>query len=298
MILAAIDIGSNAARLLVVEVQYKKSKTHFKELNYVRIPLRLGFDVFQNGSIGNSKKEALFDMMHAFSLLMKLHNVDHYLAYATSAMRDAMNQTEVIETIQSKTGIHVQIISGDEEATIIFENHIAEYLTESKSYLYIDVGGGSTELTLFHKSKVIYQHSFNIGTIRILTDKVLKDEWDEMKDVLTKLSGQFKEIMGIGSGGNINKLYSLSKTKPSKIIGYQTIKYYYNAMRPLTVQKRMEQFNMSQDRADVIVPALQIYKNVMQWGNIAEVYVPRIGFVNGMIQHLYDETTKNMNTLP
>lgn len=146
MILAAIDIGSNAARLLVVEVQYKKSKVHFKELNYVRIPLRLGFDVFQNGSIGNSKKEELFDMMLAFSLLMKLHKVEHYLAYATSAMRDATNKKEVIETIQYKTGMNVQVISGDEEATIIFENHIAEYLSESKSYLYIDVGGGSTRI--------------------------------------------------------------------------------------------------------------------------------------------------------
>lgn len=149
------------------------------------------------------------------------------------------------------------------------------------------------ELTLFDHSKVIYQHSFNIGTIRILTEKVVKDEWDEMKNVLTKLSGQFKEIMGIGSGGNINKLYSISKTKPSKIIGYQTIQYYYNAMRPLSVQKRMVQFNMSQDRADVIVPALQIYKNVMQWANIVAIYVPRIGFVNGMIQHLYDEKSKS-----
>ena len=216
MILAAIDIGSNAARLLICEVIKKGKEVTFNKLNLLRIPVRLGFDVFEKGSIGGQKRRMLINTIKSFNNLMKVYEVDHYMACATSAMRDAENAKEIIKEIKSETSIEIEVITGELEAEIIYENHIAEFLDNNKSYLYADVGGGSTELTLYHKGKVIIQKSFNIGTVRLLTNKVKDSTWEEMKETLKDLSKKYDDIIGIGSGGNINKVYAIAGAKPSK----------------------------------------------------------------------------------
>lgn len=188
MILAAIDIGSNAARLLICEVIKKGKEVTFNKLNLLRIPVRLGFDVFEKGSIGGQKRRMLINTIKSFNNLMKVYEVEHYMACATSAMRDAENAKEIIKEIKSETSIEIEVITGELEAEIIYENHIAEFLDNNKSYLYADVGGGSTELTLYHKGKIIIQKSFNIGTVRLLTNKVKDSTWEEMKETLKDLS--------------------------------------------------------------------------------------------------------------
>ena len=289
MILAAIDIGSNAARILICEVEKRGKETNFNRLNLLRIPLRLGFDVFEKGFIGSKKKKMLIDTIKTFKQLMKVYEVEHYMACATSAMRDAENSKEIIKEIEEETSIEIEIISGELEAEIIYENHFAELLDNQKSYLYIDVGGGSTELTLYHKSKVVLQKSFNVGTVRILTKKVKDTTWDELKDTLKALSRDYDNLIGIGSGGNINKLFSISGTKNGKPLETSTIKEIYEEMEPLEVEERMHKYNIRQDRAEVLVPALTIYTSILKWANIEEIYVPKIGLADGLIHHLYDQ---------
>ena len=289
MILAAIDIGSNAARLLICEVVIKGKETEFNRLNIVRIPLQLGFDVFEKGFIGSRKKKMLIDTIKAYKQLMKVYEVEHYMACATSAMRDAQNAKEIIKEIEEETSIEIEVISGELEAEIIYENHFAELLDDKKSYLYIDVGGGSTELTLYHKSKVVLQKSFNVGTVRILTKKVKDSTWDDLKDTLKDLGREYQDLIGIGSGGNINKLFSISGTKNGSPLSTSNIKEIFVEMEPLTVEERMQKYNIRQDRAEVLVPALNIYTSVLKWANIDEIYVPKIGLADGLIHHLYDQ---------
>ena len=288
MTLAAIDIGSNAVRLLICEVVKKGKNTEFNKLNLLRIPVRLGFDVFEKGFIGGQKKKMLINTIKAFNNLMKVYKVDHYMACATSAMRDAENAKEIIKEIKSETSIEIEVITGELEAEIIYENHIAEFLDNNKSYLYADVGGGSTELTLYHKGKIIIQKSFNIGTVRLLTNKVKDSTWEEMKETLKDLSKKYDDIIGIGSGGNINKVYAIAGAKPSKSLTYDEIKDIYKQMEPLTVEERMKQYTIKEDRAEVIVPALKIYNAICKWSNINEMHVPKIGLADGLIHHLYD----------
>ena len=288
MILAAIDIGSNAARLLICEVIKKGKEVTYNKLNLLRIPVRLGFDVFEKGSIGGQKKRMLINTIKSFNNLMKVYEVEHYMACATSAMRDAENAKEIIKEIKAETSIEIEVITGELEAEIIYENHIAEFLDNNKSYLYVDVGGGSTELTLYHKGKIIVQKSFNIGTVRLLTNKVKDSTWEEMKEVLKDLSKKYENIIGIGSGGNINKVYSIKGAKASKSLSYDEIKDLYKEMEPLTVEERMQQYIIKEDRAEVIVPALKIYNAICKWGNIEEMFVPKIGLADGLIHHLYD----------
>ena len=242
MILAAIDIGSNAARLLICEVIKKGKEVTFNKLNLLRIPVRLGFDVFEKGSIGGQKRRMLINTIKSFNNLMKVYEVDHYMACATSAMRDAENAKEIIKEIKSETSIEIEVITGELEAEIIYENHIAEFLDNNKSYLYADVGGGSTELTLYHKGKVIIQKSFNIGTVRLLTNKVKDSTWEDMKETLKDLSKKYDDSIGICSGGNINKVYAIAGAKPSKSLTYDEIKDIYKQMEPLTVEERMKQY--------------------------------------------------------
>ena len=289
MILAAIDIGSNAARLLMCEVVKHGSEIEFNKLNLIRIPLRLGFDVFEKGYIGFRKKKMLLNTMNAFSALMKVYEVDHYIACATSAMRDASNSKEIIKEIKVETGVKVEVISGDLEAEIIYENHIAELLDANKSYLYIDVGGGSTEVTLFHKSAVAFQKSFNIGTVRILTNKVDDAVWEDLKQTLKEIGKQYPKMIAIGSGGNINKIYSMINSKNLKSIPIEVIREFHRVLEPMTVEERMQTYLLKRDRADVIVPALNIYAYAMKWANIDEIHVPKIGLADGLINHLYEQ---------
>jgi exopolyphosphatase/guanosine-5'-triphosphate,3'-diphosphate pyrophosphatase len=289
LILAAIDIGSNAARLLISEVVKHDKEIEFNKLNLIRIPLRLGFDVFEKGYIGFRKKKMLINTIDAFSALMKVYEVDHYIACATSAMRDASNSKEIIREIKADTGIKVEVISGDLEAEIIYENHIAELLDATKSYIYIDVGGGSTEVTLFHKSAVAFQKSFNIGTVRLLTNKVEDATWEDLKQTLKEIGRTYPKLVAIGSGGNINKIYSMINSKNIKSIPIEVIREFLRVLEPMSVEERMHTYLLKRDRADVIVPALRIYANTMKWANIDEIYVPKIGLADGLINHLYEQ---------
>jgi len=290
MKLAAIDIGSNASRLLITEViEDEKGVAQFNKLNLVRVPLRLGFDVFENGRISNEKRDMIIQTLKAYRHLLNAYQVTELKACATSAMRDATNSEEVIKKIKTETGIDIKIISGDEEADYIYENHVAEKLDKEHSYLYIDVGGGSTELTFFSNGILQYKESFNIGTIRLLKGMVHDTNWDRMKEHLRNNTKSSLPMIAIGSGGNINKMFSLSKRKEGKPLSLEMLKDYYKEFSSCTLAERMKLYKLREDRADVIVPALQIYVNVMRWANIDEIYVPKIGLADGLIQSLYEE---------
>ena len=235
MKIAAIDIGSNAARLLINEViEPKKGKPEFTKLNLLRIPLRLGMDVFTNGEIGPEREKMVVDSMKVFSDLMKIYGVEHYRACATSAMRDAKNGVKIRELVKKTSGIDIEIISGDEEASLVYENHVAEGLDKDFSYLYIDVGGGSTELTFYENGKMKYKNSFNIGTIRLLNNLVTEDHWKDMKEEIRKNINSKKAVVAIGSGGNINKVFSMSKTKDGKPLFLSGLKNTYKELSLLS----------------------------------------------------------------
>ena len=290
MKLAAIDIGSNAARLLISEVKENDAgKPEFIKLNLVRVPLRLGFDVFEKSEIGKQRIAMLIQTMKAFSFLLKAYEVKHVKACATSAMRDAVNGDDIIKQVKLETGIKINIISGDEEAAMIYENHIAENLDREHAYVYIDVGGGSTELTFIADGKLRYKESVNIGTIRILKNMVDEMQWDEFKEKVKANIKSKLPVIAIGSGGNINKVFSLSKRKDGKPLPFQLLKDYYKELSGFSLNERIRIYKMKDDRADVIVPALQIYVNVMRWADIEEIYVPKIGLADGLIQNLYEE---------
>lgn len=292
MKLAAIDIGSNAARLLISEVTEHEGKPQFNKLNLVRVPLRLGFDVFEKGEITKPKLGMIIQTMKAYNHLLNVYGVTHLKACATSAMRDARNSSDVIRKVKLETGIEISIISGDDEASYIYENHIAENLSKDHSYLYIDVGGGSTELTFFADGKLRYKESFNIGTIRLLKNMVTDQNWDELRDHLKNNTKSKWPIIAIGSGGNINKVFSLSKKKEGKPLPLDLLKDYYKELSSVTLEDRIRVYKLREDRADVLIPALQIYINVMRWADIPEIYVPKIGLADGLIQSLYEEIKK------
>ncbi|MEY2918666.1 MAG: hypothetical protein RIS73_2380 [Bacteroidota bacterium] len=290
MILAAIDIGSNAARLLITEVIVdEKGNTSFNKLNLVRVPLRLGFDVFETGVISKAKTGMVMQTMKAYKHLMNAYGVEHLKACATSAMRDAKNAADIIRKIKLETDISIEVISGDLEANLVYENHVAENMDKDHSYLYIDVGGGSTELSFFSNGILIYKKSFNIGTIRLLKNMVTDIQWDEMKEVLKAVTKGQKEVVAIGSGGNINKVFSMSKRKDGKPLSLDLLKDYYKELGNVSLEDRIKKYDLREDRADVIVPALQIYTNAMRWAAAEEIYVPKIGLADGLIRHLWDE---------
>jgi exopolyphosphatase/guanosine-5'-triphosphate,3'-diphosphate pyrophosphatase len=204
-------------------------------------------------------------------------------------MRDASNSKEIIKEIKADTGIKIDVISGDLEAEIIYENHIAELLDPNKSYLYMDVGGGSTEITLFHKNEVAFQKSFDIGTVRLLTNKVTDETWEDLKQSLKELAKKYNKLTAIGSGGNINKVFSMVNSKTLKSLPIEVIREFYRVLEPMSVEERMDVYKLKKDRADVIVPALKIYANAMKWANIEEIHVPKIGLADGLINHLYEQ---------
>jgi exopolyphosphatase/guanosine-5'-triphosphate,3'-diphosphate pyrophosphatase len=290
LILAAIDIGSNAARLLISEVKNEAiGKPVFTKLNLVRVPLRLGFDVFENNLISPEKTEMFLQTMQAFKYLINAYKVDAVKACATSAMRDAGNATDIISLIKKATGISIEVISGDMEANLIYENHVAENMDTDHSYLYIDVGGGSTEVSFFSNGILVFKKSFNIGTIRLLKKMVTDTDWEGLKNSVKAVTKGHKEVVAIGSGGNINKVFSLSKRKDGKSLTIELLRDYYKELEAVPLAERILKYNLRQDRADVIVPALQIYINVMRWSGAREIYVPKIGLADGLVQHLWEE---------
>ena len=290
MRLAAIDIGSNAARLLISDViPGSKANPEFIKLALVRVPLRLGFDVFDKGEISATKVDKIIKTIKSYKYLLDVYEVKHLKACATSAMRDAVNATDIIKKIKTETGIEIEIISGQEEASLIYENHIAENLNKDESYLYIDVGGGSTELTFFSDGKLIFKESFDIGTIRLLKNQVAEAQWDEMKEFIKAKTKGYHHVTAIGSGGNINKIFSLSKRKEGKPLSLELLRDYYKEFSTLSVSQRIALYHLKEDRADVIVPALLIYINVMRWTDTEEIFVPKIGLADGLIHTLYEE---------
>jgi exopolyphosphatase/guanosine-5'-triphosphate,3'-diphosphate pyrophosphatase len=288
--LAAIDIGSNAARLLITDViAGPQGVNEFIKVVLVRVPLRLGFDVFDKGEISEGKVEKIIKTIKSYKLLLDVYEVKHLKACATSAMRDAANSPEIIKKVKAETGIDIEIISGDQEASLIYENHIAENLTNDESYLYIDVGGGSTELTFFSDGKLVFKKSFNIGTIRLLKNQVTEAAWDELKEFIRTKTNGYHHVTAIGSGGNINKIFSLSKRKEGKPLHLDLLRDYYKEFSSLSLSQRISLHKLREDRADVIVPALLIYINVMRWADASEIFVPKIGLADGLIHTLYEE---------
>jgi exopolyphosphatase/guanosine-5'-triphosphate,3'-diphosphate pyrophosphatase len=290
LILAAIDIGSNAARLLITEVvEQANEKPRFNKLNLFRVPLRLGFDVFETNHISEERTKMLLDTMQGFRHLMNAYNVEAVKACATSAMRDATNSEQVIATVAEKAGIQIEIISGDTEANLVYENHVAENMDRDHSYMYIDVGGGSTEISFFTNGILIFKNSFNIGTIRLLKNLVDDAQWEEMKSSIKNVSKGQKAVIAIGSGGNINKVFSLSKRKDGKPLSLELLRDYHRELEAFPLEERIVRYNLRKDRADVIVPALSIYINAMRWAGADEIYVPKIGLADGLVQHLWEE---------
>jgi exopolyphosphatase/guanosine-5'-triphosphate,3'-diphosphate pyrophosphatase len=288
--LAAIDIGSNAARLLISEVtKQPKQEPVFNKINLVRVPLRLGFDVFETGEISKPKVKMLMQTLKAYQHLLEAYEIKHVYACATSAMRDARNSKDIIRKVKLETGIEIKVISGQEEASLIYENHVAENLDSDHSYLYIDVGGGSTELTFFANSELVSKESFNIGTIRLLKNQIKEKAWDDMKDYVKKHIKSDLPSVAIGSGGNITKILSMSRLKEGKPLSLDLLKDYYKELSNVTIEDRMHLYGLKEDRADVIVPALLIYVQIMKWASIDAIYVPKIGLVDGLIHHLYDQ---------
>lgn len=290
MKLAAIDIGSNAARLIITEVtQDAAGNTLFNKLNLVRVPLRLGFDVFEQGVISKQRIGMMLQTMKAFKHLCNAYGVEHIKACATSAMRDAKNAADIIRKVRLEAEIQIEIITGDFEANLIYENHVAETMDKEHSYLYIDVGGGSTELSFFSNGILTYKKSFNIGTIRLLKNMVTEKHWDEMKETIRAVTKGHKKVVAIGTGGNINKVFSMSKRKDGKPLTLELLRDYYKELGSVSLEDRMAKYALREDRADVIIPALLIYINVMRWANADDIYVPKIGLVDGLVKHLWED---------
>ena len=287
MNLAAIDIGSNAVRLLVSEAVPYRESVDFTKLTLLRIPLRLGVDVFQDGLIGPEKALALTQSIRAFQLIMEIYRVERFRACATSAMRDAKNGEALVRDIFDQTGLKIDIITGKEEAAIIYDTHMMESEPEGETRLYVDVGGGSTELTMYSDGKRILQDSFNVGTLRLLSGQVSDNVWNEMKQAVKSSVKGIKSLSLIGSGGNINKLISIAKTKDGKSLTLSQMEGFYKSMSHLSVIERMHEYNLRQERAEVIVPALQIYTSILKWADANEIGVPRIGLADGLIRELY-----------
>lgn len=288
---AAIDIGSNAVRLLIADITDNNGVFSFKKNTLVRVPLRLGDDAFINREISPAKAVNLVKTMAAFRNLMDVYNVSAYMACATSAMREAANGGALVKEIEA-VGVDLRIIDGSEEARIIYNSHIERHLGNNKTYLYVDVGGGSTELSVFSDTALVASASFNIGTIRILDNRDNEETWDEMKAWIRSHTGSFKTVYGIGTGGNINKLSRLANKKEDKPLSYAKLKSMYEYLSSFSLKDRINVLGLNNDRADVIIPACEIFLTVMKHGRLRQIIVPRVGLVDGIIQTLIDQAGK------
>ena len=286
---AAIDVGSNAVRLLIADITKNDKGYTFKKNTLVRVPLRLGDDAFIAHKISSKKIDDLIKTMSAFKNLMEVYQVSHYLACATSAMREAENGKAVIKQIKKIANIDLEIIQGEREANIIYANHIEEGLAANMSYLYIDVGGGSTELSVFVDQKLFASESFNIGTIRMLDNQDKQETWDEMHDWIKKNTKDLKGLSGIGTGGNINKLFRMSGEKEGMPLSINKLNSLYEQLNSYSLKERISILKLNQDRADVILPACEIYLTLMKWGGVEQIYVPKVGMVDGIINLLIEE---------
>jgi exopolyphosphatase/guanosine-5'-triphosphate,3'-diphosphate pyrophosphatase len=291
---AAIDIGSNAIRLLIANVIISEDREpQFKKSSLVRVPIRLGADAFTNdGIISDANVTRMISAMEAFKLLMNVHGVERYRACATSAMREASNGEKVTEQVLSQTGVKIDIIGGKEEAAIISSTDLNELIEGDNSYLYVDVGGGSTEFTLFSKGKIINSKSFKMGTVRLLNNKktVNKEIFSNVEKWIKKNTKDLKGVSLIGSGGNINKLFKMSGRTEGKPISFIYLNAQYQFLKQMSYNDRVSELSLNPDRADVIVPATKIYLSAMKWSGARKIYVPKIGLSDGIIKTLYYNT--------
>ena len=287
---AAIDIGSNAVRLLIKSIDREAvQEKKIKKVMMLRVPLLLGFDVFSIGELSEKKADKLRRLMKAFRQLMKIYDVDDYRACATSAMRDARNGRTIIKKIEKDTGIRIEIIDGQEEARMIYNNHIECMEDRLGNYMYVDVGGGSTEINLLTNGELVWSVSYNIGTVRMLSNAVKEGTWQQMEEELMKVTEGVAAINIIGSGGNINKLFRLADKKDKKLqrLPVSSLQTVYDVLKPLTPEERVEAFSLKQDRADVIVPAAEIFLKIAEVVHAEYIYVPVIGLSDGIIDNLY-----------
>ncbi|MBP1909879.1 Ppx/GppA phosphatase family protein [Methanolobus bombayensis] len=291
---AAIDIGSNAVRLLLSKVDSEGIEPVYEKVSFIRMPIRLGEDAFIHNNIPPEKVSRLLKTMMGFKYLMDAYEPLDYMACATSAMREADNSDEIVAKIKEKSGIDLNVISGRKEAKIIYSNRIEKIIGNGNStYLHIDVGGGSTEIILFKGKKVFAYRSFNIGTIRMLEGIVTKDDWNEMKKWVKKVTNEHKPDYAIGSGGNINKLYRMSGRKDGTLLMRKDIKELKKYLKGFTLEQRITKLGLRPDRADVIVPASRIYHSVMKWSDIGYMHVPKLGLAEGIVHVLYKKHMDN-----
>ncbi|WP_016991256.1 Ppx/GppA phosphatase family protein [Flavobacterium sp. ACAM 123] len=285
---AAIDIGSNAMRLLIVNIVEQQGKEpQFNKSSLVRVPIRLGQDAFTVGEISEENIDRMCDAMKAFHLLMKVHKVQDYKAFATSAMREAYNGKEVVDLIKEKANINIEIIDGKREAAIIASTDLHHLLKTDQTYLFVDVGGGSTEFTLFSNSKIVTSRSFKAGTVRLLNGMVCDVVWDEIEKWIKTNTVDYEEVTLIGSGGNINKLFKMSGAVQEKPLSYIYMTAQYSFLNSLTYEQRIAELGLNPDRADVIIPATRIYLNAMKWSGARQIYVPKIGLSDGIVKAMY-----------
>ena len=280
---AAVDIGSNAIRLLIVGVLKTNSVHKYRKISLVRVPIRLGQDVFLYKKISNEKLKLLLNTLKAFKLLMSVHNIDRYKICATSAMRESKNSKEVLKRVRKKLNLDINIISGKEEASII-ANVFAKDFNNHKNLLYVDVGGGSTELTIIDKGKIVESKSFKIGTVRILNNLVKKDTWGKYEEWIKKHTKIYNGILTIASGGNANKLLKISGKEIGKPMSIKVIKEIYLELNKYSFEDRVIKLNLSTDRADVIIPATEIYLKSMNFSKSNQIIIPRIGLADGIIR--------------
>jgi exopolyphosphatase/guanosine-5'-triphosphate,3'-diphosphate pyrophosphatase len=286
---AAIDIGSNAIRLLFCNVYDSDGKITLKKAELIRVPIRLGEDSFLNGKISVKKADKLVSAMKAFKNLMDVYESVDYRACATSAMRDAENRHEIVERVKKEAGIKIEIIDGKTEADIIYSNQIAEYLDKETNYLYIDIGGGSTEITLFSKNEAIASQSFNIGTIRMLHNQIEKEYWSYFKNWIEEISKGYKPLVAIGSGGNINKLFKMTGRKQNKPMPVAKLKSLCELIESYSYEERVQILGMNPDRADVIIPASKILLTVLKKAAVEKIIAPQIGLADGIVHQLYEK---------
>jgi exopolyphosphatase/guanosine-5'-triphosphate,3'-diphosphate pyrophosphatase len=285
---AAIDIGSNAMRLLIVNIVEQEGKEpQFNKSSLVRVPIRLGQDAFTVGEISKENIDRMCDAMTAFHLLMKVHKVQSYKAFATSAMREAYNGKEVADLIREKAAINIEIIDGKKEAAIIASTDLHHLLKTDQTYLFVDVGGGSTEFTLFSNGKMVTSRSFKAGTVRLLNEMVCDVVWDEIEKWIKANTVDYEEVTLIGSGGNINKLFKMSGKMQEKPLSYIYMNSQYSFLNSLTYEQRISELGLNPDRADVIIPATRIYLNAMKWSGARQIYVPKIGLSDGIVKAMY-----------
>jgi exopolyphosphatase/guanosine-5'-triphosphate,3'-diphosphate pyrophosphatase len=295
---AAIDIGSNAVRLLVSNIIEQKGKpTLFKKSSLVRVPIRLGADVFLNHQISKENELRLLDTMNAFRLLMQSHKVIAYKACATSAMREADNGSEIVKLIAKHSKVKIDIIDGEEEAAIIAATDLNSYIDSSKTYLYVDVGGGSTEFTVIHQGETVASKSFKIGTVRLLNDIVNKEAWFDLEAWIKLHTKDYEKIDLIGSGGNINKIFKISGKPAGKPLTYFYLTSFYQMLQSYSYEERITELDLNQDRADVIIPATRIYLSAMKWSGARDIFVPKIGLSDGIIKSVYFETVSSVKLL-